>query len=68
MMTAKEALATLVAACIAIVAGVAMLYQLAWALIIGGVLLLLVTVLLYDSQANQRRADQARKRRLGQGP
>jgi hypothetical protein len=64
--TAAQALMALVVACVAIVVGVALLWQLAWALIVGGVLLLMVTVLLYDSQTNQRNAIE-RKRRLGQG-
>ena len=65
-MTATQALLALLVACVAIVVGVALLWQLAWALIVGGVLLLMVTVLLYDSQTNQRNAA-ARKRQLGQG-
>lgn len=64
-MSAREALATLVIACVAIVVGVAMAVDIAWALIIGGVLLLIVTVLLYDSQANQRRAIARRAGRDG---
>lgn len=60
-MTAAQALVTLAVACVAIIVGVAMIWQLAWALIVGGVLLLLVTVLLYDSQTNQRAAQRKRQ-------
>lgn len=64
-MKASEALIALAISCIAIVAGVAMIAELAWALIIGGALLMVVTVLLYDSQANERRAKQRRVSREG---
>lgn len=60
-MKAIEALAAIIVACVAIVVGVALIYKLAWALIVGGTLLLTVTVLLYDSQAGERRAKQRRQ-------
>lgn len=61
MMTATQALVALVVACAAIVVGVALLYEVAWALIIGGSLLFVIVVVLYDSQLGQRRADQRRR-------
>lgn len=60
LMTGTQALVALAVGCAAIVVGVALLYEVAWALIIGGSLLFVVVVVLYDSQLNQRRADQRR--------
>ena len=67
MMTATQALVALTVACAAIVVGVALLWEVAWALITGGSLLFVVVVVLYDSQLNQRRVDARRPGRT-EGP
>ena len=74
-MTPKETAVACLACVAAIIAGVTMKYGVAWALIVGGVLCLVIAVLLFDPKAKrrsrltpeQKAAAKAQKRWLGGG-